>query len=897
MAMFLRLCFRRSLFQLVLFSFLSLGAQPGFTASELIAEQITDDNWQQLRPRGPDAIGGIGDWAISNGVLCAVVSDIEHESGMREFGGILVDLGHCDRDNDQWLLSHLAPNLNTDKLTAPDSISAEVDTDKASIIVRGVQDGLALESRYDLNAGTEAVEPETLYISHKITRIAAGRKLSTVGSFTLHPTRSLSGFSLSTIDPAFSQGFDLMSANRLSQESFTKAMLPADINVLVGSDGLKADVSYGMQLYSARHSSSSGAVEDLPRFSVSSDSYTINGSFNAPLKEGEQHITAEQMGNFQSWDLAVGESIELKYKILVRPENNVAAVTNSLYAGKWIRGNISPADSRIDVFDMKGNPLSNVRPDSSGDFTLRLPQGINTVRAVINSRGVNKALQWNVLGASLDVGAIDVPVLAASLRLPQDYAMRLVFKGLGNTSDPSFFDDYISFKVGGKKKVNSRQTNYISLAGTEGDIEELKLLPGRYRVYATRGFEFEVTETEIELSSGDSKQLEIDFPLRVLDTPGWINADLHVHSEVSFDTALPLQDRVRSFAAQGSELIVASEHNRLIDYRQLIIDLGLKGIVHLVPGVEFTGMAHTVEVPSTNGHTNVFPLDYKPREFSGGLPKHEGRRLRDLMHWSRQQSERTLFQLNHPRVLEALSPELAYFDHLGVGREYDSKQALDSEVNRALIEPNSAGVRDIDFDLMEILNGSDMQMYELVRRDWYSLLRQGESITGTANSDSHKSKSVVSVPANYVEVKSDDVSTLDESDFLSSLQKGRVFGTTGPLINAQIGDGETKIAGIGDMASGKSVTLKVEVRAADWVPIDSIKIYLNGELYKAAAITAGETVEFVLETAIDAFVIVEVSGVPDQRYSDVLPSFTPFAFTNPLWIDANGDGQWQAPGL
>lgn len=887
---------RRYIVLVFLSSLILSVVSPGASAV-LTAEQITEANWQHLHLKGPDAIGGIGDWALSNGVLCAVVSDIEHESGLREFGGILVDLGHCARENDQWLLSHLAPNLATDKLKAPGSITTKLGGGEASIVVRGVQDGLALESRYSLIAASKGLDQETLYMSHKITRLSPGAKLATVGSFTLHPTRSLSGFSLSTINPVFSQGFDLIAANRQNQESLVNAMLPADINILMGSDGLNADVSYGMQLYSASHVSSSGAIKDLPRFMLSSDSYTMHGIFNNPSIAGSQKVTPADMEALQSSDLAVGDSIELNYKIIVRPENNVAAVTNSLYRGNWLRGSIDPVDSRIEIFDVEGNPLTNIRPDSKGDFEVRLPRMANRISAVVKSRGVNEKFEWTVEGKSLNLGKINVPVKAATLLLPQNYPMRLIFKGLDGIPDPSFFDDYVSFKVGGDKRVNSRQANYLSLAGTAGDIREVKLLPGRYRVYATRGLEFQVTETEIELKSGESVQLKVDWPLRALETPNWVNADLHVHSEVSFDTALPLKDRVRSFAAQGSEVIVASEHNRLIDYSQLIVDMGLEGIVHLIPGVEFTGMAHTAEVPSTNGHTNVFPLDYKPREFSGGLPPHEGRRLRDLMHWSRQQSEQVLFQLNHPRVLEALSPELAYFDHLGVGREYDANLSLSSEANRALIEPNAAGVRDIDFDLMEILNGSDMEMYKLVRRDWFSLLRQGEEITGTANSDSHKSKNVVSVPVNYVAVENDDISILNREEFLGSLKQGRVFGSTGPMIDAQLLDSKANSSGINEVAKGASPTLRVGVQAAPWVPVDTIKVYLNGELYKTQKIAAGEVVEFALKTESDAFVVVEVAGKADRTYSDVLPGFTPFAFTNPLWIDANADGQWQAPGL
>ena len=47
----------------------------------------------------------------------------------------------------------------------------------------------------------------------------------------------------------------------------------------------------------------------------------------------------------------------------------------------------------------------------------------------------------------------------------------------------------------------------------------------------------------------------------------------------------------------------------------------------------------------------------------------------------------------------------------------------------------------------------------------------------------------------------------------------------------------------------------------------------------------------------DSFVTVEIEGRPGRVYSALAPGFAPFAFTNPIFVDADGDGQWTAPGL
>ncbi len=62
-------------------------------------------------------------------------------------------------------------------------------------------------------------------------------------------------------------------------------------------------------------------------------------------------------------------------------------------------------------------------------------------------------------------------------------------------------------------------------------------------------------------------------------------------------------------------------------------------------------------------------------------------------------------------------------------------------------------------------------------------------------------------------------------------------------------------------------------------------------------IVADETVAVPLHFERDAFVFVEVEGETSETYAAVLPGYTPFAFTNAIYVDADRDGQWRAPGL
>jgi len=59
------------------------------TASELFATRLTAENIDRYRVGGPDAIAGIGDWALGNGVVCAAVADLAHESMLTDQAGPL----------------------------------------------------------------------------------------------------------------------------------------------------------------------------------------------------------------------------------------------------------------------------------------------------------------------------------------------------------------------------------------------------------------------------------------------------------------------------------------------------------------------------------------------------------------------------------------------------------------------------------------------------------------------------------------------------------------------------------------------------------------------------------------------------------------------------------------
>ena len=190
----------------------------------LIAEQITAANAADHVQGGLDAIGGIGDWALSNGTLCAIVSDISHESDLSTTGGALVDLGYCDRDDDQFVAKQ---DLRNGSITAPlnrHRVRASVSEDQASILATSHAGGLLQEVRFTLDRQA----PNRLRISKRYRRQNDDATDLQLLVPMLFNYQSMETFLLSSTDPAKSTGFEHIGFSSGGVSAFAAAAQPVD---------------------------------------------------------------------------------------------------------------------------------------------------------------------------------------------------------------------------------------------------------------------------------------------------------------------------------------------------------------------------------------------------------------------------------------------------------------------------------------------------------------------------------------------------------------------------------------------------------------------------------------------------------------------------------------------
>ena len=863
------------------------------------AGRITPDTTEPLRIRGSDAIAGLGDWHISNGTLCAAIQGTEHHGQLVPGGGYLVDLGHCGRDDDQWIALEPLYNLSRDEMFRVVDIEAQVHPRGAQIITRASDAGLELTTRYVV----DNEQPTRLEVRTTVTRKQTGARFFSITDILVHAVSSLRNFMVN--DGGAYSGFRHTSRTKSGYLEIAGAIRTAQGIVLVGSDDQGPPISY---LYRVRESmaTNENGAEPLNAHSIGFSSMSAVHFGTQPAwfpgnEPGFLNVLALLVN-----DVPLGESIELRREIWISTRADVASLTDRLYrdvgsegGSVHVTGTTADIDSRVHVFragDQDGSHITMARPDASGKLSFYVPRGNYRFEFIASAgRRLVREIDLSSEGQSVELGAV-VFSKSGRVQLPSGHPMRLVFRGQGDTPDPNFGDDLTGLTLGGDPKLNSHATSDVHLSGEGVDPAFVDIAPGQYQVYATRGPEFSLTKTKIEIAAGQTLSLDIDQPTRLFETTGWISADFHVHTAVSFDSTLAPAARLRSFIAEGAEVLVATEHDAVGDVAGMIDDAAFGDRITVLGGLEVTTISPTPRNPYTTGHLNVYPYPYRPDLNRGGAIQDEGLRLREIIARTRALPDAPIVQINHPRDVSDPPDVDAFFGHLSVmGTPFDPDQPLDSDANKSLIEADPiSGIRDIDFDAMELLNSNSTENYRAVLRDWFSLLAQGRRISGMANSDSHQLSSVVAVPRTYVRFEDRGIEQFDQNGFYDAVRRGHLYGTTGPLLDVNF-----EGAGPGDQFSGSRGKLSINIRSAPWVPVSILRIYVNGRLEIERAIDEPSMrAELVaLEFTADAFIVVEVEGVAGGDYAEVLPEFTPLAFTNPIFVDADEDGSWTPPGL
>lgn len=414
---------------------------------------------------------------------------------------------------------------------------------------------------------------------------------------------------------------------------------------------------------------------------------------------------------------------------------------------------------------------------------------------------------------------------------------------------------------------------------TQHGKTQLAMPPGEYILYASRGFEWSVAEAKLSVKAGENPEVKLQL-IREVPTEGWVAADSHIHTlTYSGHGDATIEERMLTIAGEGIELAIATDHNHHTDYAPVTASMGIND--------RFTSVVGN-EVTTKHGHFNAFPI-------APGAPvvDHAKDDWSILIPAMRATPGVKIITLNHPRDLHSGFVPLGGLQFSPETGKHRQAEAL-------------KGV-----DALEVITSAALQSdIHLLYRDWFALLNRGHRIAAVASSDSHDvSRFILGQGRTYVAVPDADLARIDLGKAWQSYQQGRLLVSMGLLAQVRIADKYT----VGDLANGLGETIKVtaSVYGPSWVKADHVALYANGILICEQAIAdegkPGEKANVtwqIPKPGHDVYFVVIATGPGVTAPYWELPSpyqpssktFTPrvIGSTNPVWIDADGDGKFQS---
>jgi hypothetical protein len=410
----------------------------------------------------------------------------------------------------------------------------------------------------------------------------------------------------------------------------------------------------------------------------------------------------------------------------------------------------------------------------------------------------------------------------------------------------------------------------MHFVGASGHLS-VPVEPGDYQVVVSRGTEYSVDRQAVTLVAGAPTVVNAQIA-RVLDTTGFISSDYHVHLLNSPDSRVALERRALSFAAEGVDNLIATDHDAVTNLNPTIAALGLTPFLHSTPGEEITSFDY--------GHYNAYPQAVVPNLPSGGSTDWAraappGQDFPAYGAYVRTPAEIEAEALGKPQ--NAGLETVVQINHIGSHFEpLQIDTALEPPVS-AIADPTifrlDPGVANFfhAFQALELWNGaSDGQQHEFLDQRmgiWMNLLNQGIASTAISDTDTHSSTNLNSAGARtWTPSTSDAPAAIVDNEIGLAVKAGKAVGGQGCYAQARVVDTETAAQAdltlAGDTlvtATNGDVDLEIEIQAPTWAPYDTIEIYRNASTQV---------------TGTNGGVPVDYTGVPTQTLSLGAGDFT-----------------------
>lgn len=574
--------------------------------------------------------------------------------------------------------------------------------------------------------------------------------------------------------------------------------------------------------------------------------------------------------------LAVGSDIASVLANVPAPDSSSGVKGRVTSGGRALRG------ARVSFFrDAElGDFVSQTLTDADGGFALTLPFGeyfaVATGRGngeLVAAPGVERELLEGYLPSS--VTALSVPLhgnARADLELGAAALVRITIVDTEGAPLPAKITFVAEDERTPPLTIVGERVPYPAqgirqLAWTASGSAELALEPGAYTVIGSHGPDYELdVRRGVVLEPGKSAALELVLE-RVLERDGWLMIDSHLHGVFSQHGEASGVERAITAAAEGLDVAIATDHDYLADYGPATLRAGLEQQLLALTGVELT---------TRDGHHCIWPLVSDPTRTRGGARAGAASSLEQAYEYYRAAGA-LVFTVAHGA---------RYFANAG----YDARTGTVSHPERFTW----------GFNAMELHNGKGWGGSSELVPMFASLINHGRRIAPVAASDSHTRAFEAGVGRTYVRLGD---APRAASSIAAAVRELRTVASTGPFIALDAsgaGPGDTVTP---DAAGG--VTLKLSVRAPSWQPIERVTLFENGveqqrwdaSTSPAVGSRAGRALWFEHELRLtptaDSWYAIEVAG--DADLAPVIVDSHPWAYTAPLFIDANADGQFTPP--
>lgn len=542
---------------------------------------------------------------------------------------------------------------------------------------------------------------------------------------------------------------------------------------------------------------------------------------------------------------------------------------------------------------MVNQPFMIAMTDERGQVNVLLPEGEYLAFAAPSTRlsprpGVETALR-------IEDRAVTVKDLAVSP--PSELQYRLVDAETGNRMPGKLTFEALRGTApldhGWPGNVIAGNVVFSSHGG--GVVE---IPPGDYRVVASCGPEYHITEQRVRIEPLERAELTLNMR-RAFETPGWISADVGVRTSATENSRVDPKVRVVSAAAEGIQWLVTGDAGQATDLAPYVEQLQMTNVIKTSPGFRFTGSTLPFR-----GDFLLFPTDI----CSAGPTMDLG----------------ALEDASSPaeviRMMRTLCPEAALLVSRPIWPVNGFLTLYGYDLNAPALYPEEAP---LDYDAFQVWEGkrigSALDGYDA----YHAMLRRGGTAALFANTNALGTlESEVGYPRVYIKSSADDVSRIDPAELAENVKDGLVFITNGPFIDLRVNGQEP-----GSLVTDTDGEVEVELRvwAANWVDVQSIAINLNGRFVRQILLpradlrdedapslvfpTAGAEDEerLIIRVREDSVLDVVVRGSQQSPLDPVNP-FRPnvndssmmrgqfaLAISAPFFIDADGNGRMDWP--